>query len=327
MNTTLVTPIAVLCSFAGAAFAQTGTAPAAAPAAKTTLTTQTTAPRTTGDPRRDTMSRMMKPVTINLTETSLEDIFKFIREFTGADIDVMWQDDRNNSGLDKEATVTISVERATALDLIEKVIDKLPQDTLGQGGATWQMSKGGTLQVGPKERLNKFKRVEIYSIRDLLLDVPEYNNAPDFDLQSVLQSSQGGGGQSPFQDNNDDDIDRRTVQERADELMDIITTLVESEQWVANGGDGGTIRYWQQSFIVNAPDYMHRGLNGYEWWPARATQTRTTNGRRYVSLGVDTATNKIDGFRNTPVTGTTGGGAGGGNSGGGGPAPYGEIGW
>ncbi len=272
--------------------------------------------RSSGIPQRDTLRQMMRPITISFNETRLEDVMRFIKDVTQADMEVMWIDDRNTSGMNKEELITADFQGRTALDVLEKVLEKAGRDSFSPGGNTWQLSSTGSLQIGPKDRLNKFKRVEIYSIQDLIMDIPNYNNAPDFDLQSVLQQGEGGGGgQSPFQEN-EEEVERRTPAERAQELMDLITALVEPEQWVINGGDGATIRYFQKNLIVNGPDYMHRQLVGYPWWPSRATRVGMQNGRRYVTLGVDTATSKIDGFTNAPVTapgpgGSTGGGGGG----------------
>ncbi len=73
---------------------------------------------------------------------------------------------------------------------MEKVLDKAQTDATGHGNS-WQLTDSGTLQVGPKDRLNKFKYVKLYPIAGLLLEIPDYNNAPEFDLQSVLQSQTG----------------------------------------------------------------------------------------------------------------------------------------
>src|SRR5690606_5540244 len=168
---------------------------------------------------------------------------------------------------------------------LEKVLDKAEVDFTQN---TWQMTEHGTMQVGPKDVLNRDKRVEIYDINDLLFVVPRYDQVPEIDLEAVLQQSEGGQGQSPFEDDDDEEEERTTREERAEELADLIRTIVETEQWIENGGEGGSIRYWQGTLIVNAPDYMHRQINGYAWWPASHT-ARVVEGRRYVTLNVDTS--------------------------------------
>src|SRR5690606_24861250 len=156
-------------------------------------------------------------------------------------------------------------------------------------------------------------RVEIYDINDLLMELPTYDEIPRIDLQQALQSSQGGGGggggQSPFREEGNDDrqAQLRERRERAQEVIDLITQLVEPEQWIDNGGTGGSIRYYNGTLIINAPDYMHRGINGYPYWPAAATSSTMVNGRRYVTLTTDTGLSRVNGFGQQPVSAVVGG--------------------
>ncbi len=308
------------CGLATAAFAQGAGSSTAN--ANIGTTAATPAVRSSGIPQRDTLLRMMRPVNnVEFADQRLEDVMKFIATLTGADLEIMWAGDSNTDGLDKEQLVSLKFLRGTALQLLEKVLEKTQPET-GANGHTWQMTESGAMQVGPKPRLNAYRRVVVHSITDLILDIPNYTNAPEFDLQSVLQNSGqggGGGGQSPFRDNQQQQQDRRPFAERADELRRILTSLVEPEQWTDNGGESATIQYFQGSFIVNAPDYVHRGLDGYPYWPASATKVATTGGRRYVSLGVDAAVAKLRGFENQPITGVASGVPAGGGGGSGRP--------
>lgn len=285
--------------------------------------TATPAAKSSGIPQRDTLVRMMRPVSnVEFADQRLEDVMKFIITVTGADIEVMWGGDASGKeGLDKEQQITLKFIRGTALQLLERVLDKTQTES-GTNGHAWQMTESGAMQVGPKPRLNAYRRVVVYSITDLIQDIPDYTNAPEFDLQSVLQNSGqggGGGGQSPFRANQQQRQDRRPFAERANELRKILTGLVEPEQWTDNGGESSTMQYFQGSFIVNAPDYVHRGLDGYPYWPATATKVTTQGGRRYVSLGVDTAISKLRGFENQPITGVASGVPAGGGGGSGRP--------
>lgn len=263
-----------------------------------------------GIPQRDTLLKLIQPISVTFDEQRLEDVVRFLREFTGADIIALWQDDRNPDGMDKETLITLDAENLSRLMLIEKVLEQAESDLGGFGGNGWQMTPTGAIQIGPKERLNRYKRVEIYDINDLLMEIPEYPEVPNIDLQSVLQSSGGsGGGQSPFDSDQQDDLDddRRGREERAEEIIELLTQLVEPDQWVENGGDAASARHWQGHLIINAPDYVHRALNGYPYWPKRLTNASMVNGRRYVSLTTETGLSTIDGFGQVPVTAVVGG--------------------
>lgn len=271
----------------------------------------------TGNPQRDTLNRMMKPVTGEFKEQRVEDALKYIAELTGADIEPLWIDEQNTTGLDKEKQVSFKFSGISALKLLERLLEKCSDDTTG-GGNSWQLTESGAIQVGPKSRLNKYKRIEIYDINDMLLVVPDYTNAPQFDLQSVLQSnSGGGGGQSPFRDNQQQGTNLgpggvviKSREERAKDLQDLIVQLVDTEQWVDNGGDGGSIRYYQGTLIVNAADYLQRQINGYPFWPQRQTTYGQSGGRRFVTFNGTTSSNKVDGFAPHAITGTAGGAGG-----------------
>jgi hypothetical protein len=261
-------------------------------------------------PQRDTLQRMMKRISVNFEEKRLEDVIMFIRDFTGADLEPMWIDDRATDGLDKERLVTIKVENVTALKLLERIMEQSRGDFGGDNA--WQMSDTGALQFGPKSRLNRIRRVEIYDINDLITEIPDYRDVPRIDLQQALQASQqggGGGGQGPFSETEGNENQQRRLdrEQRSQEVMDLLRNLVEMEQWIENGGEGGSMRYWQGSLIVNAPDYMHRGINGYPYWPAQATESRTVNGRRYVSLNGDTGLSRVNDIAQQPVSAVVGG--------------------
>jgi hypothetical protein len=209
------------------------------------------------DPARETMKRMSRPVAIDIKEQRLEDVMRFIKEATQADIEVLWADDKHAEGLDREAVVSAKVEKGTALQLLEKVLSALPPDS---PASSWQVADIGALQVGPKMRLNAFKTVKLYVVSDLLAQTPSYADAPELDLQAVLQRQNGGGSQSPFRQNNDAQPKKKTLEERAEEIRALIMDIIETDQWADRGGDGATIRFFRGAFIVNAPGYIHRQI-------------------------------------------------------------------
>lgn len=314
--------VGMLLIASGTALAQSKDAAPAAPAAPAAAPAADKVPafRSTGVPGRDTLLRLQKPITVDFNEQPLSKVMDFIRDTTGSKIEVLWKTDKED-GWDREHLVTMAAADMPALMFLEKLLQKMHAET--GNDASWQLTELGMMQVGTKDRLNKFKRIEIYDINDLLFVMPVYNNAPTIDLQQVLQSSQGrgggGSGQSPFQNNQNRNQNRdneKPKEERATDLINLITALVENEQWVETGGSGGTIKYYQGNIIVNAPDYMHRALNGYPWWPS--TRTTVTAGKRYVAMNLDSSLSKLERFEGIPVTGAVGGVQGGGGGGGGG---------
>lgn len=265
--------VMVLAGLAGFV-ASTSSATAQTPgAAKPVESSGASTPSVATSPRA-TLQKMSRMASLEVTDKRLEDVLDFISGYTGADIEPAWRSE-NADGLDKDKLITLNAKNIPALDLLERVLVKA-QTEFQQN--TWQLSDTGVLEVGPKDRLNKHKRLVIYDINDLLAETPNFYEVPRIDLQAVLQQAGrggSGGGQSPIRDDQPQQVNRQEMekakQDRIDAVKGIITSLVEPEQWQDNGGDGATIRYFQGTLIVNAPDYMHRQINGYPFWPAHAT--------------------------------------------------------
>lgn len=258
--------------------------------------------RTSARPEAVTLTRMMKPITANFQDLTLRAIMDYITQQTEANLEIFWMDERTGVGLDPEQIISLKVENMPAITVLERVLSKA-EDAFGSGN-NWQMTEWGEMQVGPTSRLNRFNRTEIYDINDLLLVLPEYPDVPQIDLQQALQSSQGGGGQSPFQDPGGGEVEEPPIEERAEEIVNLIQDLVEPDHWIEN--TRGSIRYFKGTIIVRAPDYVHRGIVGYTYWPTRRISA-VVEGRRYVTMGVDTGISTIDGFGQQPVSAVVGG--------------------
>lgn len=218
------------------------------------------------DARHVAVRSLARSITIELTDSRLEDVMTFLRDYSGADIQPVWTDaDTGDAGLDKEQRITVSVRDVSVLTLLERVLEKARTDF---SPATWQFAReGGAIEVGPRSALNKHAYMKMYDVQDMLFQIPDFPDAPELDLDQVLnqagQQGGGGGGGSVFGDTQDGPLVSRSQQELADELITIITENVETTQWQDNGGDGATIRFYNGALIVRAPDYIHRQLGGY----------------------------------------------------------------
>ena len=202
-----------------------------------------------------------KRIPVNFTDTPLSSVVTFLNAVTQLNFDVDWEK-LSEAGIDRETQVSLNLSNVPVRIVLERVLEKVS----GNGGAgAWYAINDGVVMISSREDINKRKSLQIYDIRDLLIEVPDYANAPEFDLQSVLQSTgqQGGGGQSPFRDNGEQEPgNRRTLEERTDELINIITTNVDEQGWQENGGDVGFIQQLQGSLIITNTPANHRAIHG-----------------------------------------------------------------
>ncbi len=289
---------AAVAMFAGdPALAQSVSAPPAPP------------PAAHGDPRAQTLARMLKPITVEFTDARLEDIMAFIADVTGAPIDPKWVDDSTSGdGLDREQTMSLKVANIPAIDLVERVLEKAQGDAFS--GNTWQLARSGELEVGPRSRLNRTTYLRVYDINDLLFDMPSFTQFPALDLDSVLNQREGGGAGSIFQNEEQDRGERESRQQRTQQIVELITTIVEPDQWLDNGGDAASIREYNGTLLVQAPDYVHRQIDGYPFWPS--SQPRARGGGRYFTGAVGVQNSQRVGTSTQSVSGGTGGGGAGG---------------
>jgi hypothetical protein len=195
-------------------------------------------------------------ITIHADDVRLDDLVAFVENTTGLDLEPLWETS-SRDGLDPSEPVSLHVDALTPLDALDRLLDAIETD--GFDTPTWQR-RGNAIQIGPRSRLNDFKHVVIYDLRDIAHVVPTFDDVPDIDLQSALQSSRGGGGGGLFREDNTqrEPTDPDTA---IDDLLEIIRTMVEPDQWQDAGGDGAVMRRFQDVVIIRAPNYIHRQID------------------------------------------------------------------
>lgn len=221
------------------------------------------------DPRSEALERLAKRVNVDLQDARLEDVVQFLSTIGSIEFDPAWEDDTGREGLDRDAMVSIRASNLPILSILERILDK-SGDTFS--GNTWQLTPDGLIEIGPKSRLNDGATLKVYDIQDLLFEVNSYTSVPELDLDAAVQQSQGGGGgggggQSIFEDDEEDTEPRLSPEEQAQRLIDLIVETIEPDQWLDNGGDGASVRFYKGTLLVRAPDYIHRQLGGYDFWP------------------------------------------------------------
>jgi hypothetical protein len=225
------------------------------------------------DSRQEVIARMCRRVTVVWEDAPLEAVLAQLGEALGMEIVPMWAEGSEPAtstsraasepatqraelmGLRRGQRVTQHAENITLLRVLERVLEDAEIE--GEGGSpslgnTWQLSTTNRLQVGPRERLNRWKRTDTYDVTDLLLVIKDWTERVN-GLASIV-------GKNGFED-------RRTALERAEDLRETIMSACEPESWVDLGGSAATIRFYlpSKAMVVRAPDYVHRAIGGYRW--------------------------------------------------------------
>lgn len=209
--------------------------------------------------RRVLATLQSRRIPVAFNDTPLANVLEFFKTITLLNMDVDWQS-LENVGISRDTPVSLNLTNVTVETALSRITERVSPDQFT--GAAWSISDG-VLTIASREVINRNKALVIYDIRDLIVEVPDYLGAPDFDLNTVLQQGgQGGGGtgQSPFEEQ-DVERERRTLEERTNEIVDIITTNVDTNGWQQNGGDVGMIQQLGGNLIITNTPANHRAIH------------------------------------------------------------------
>ncbi len=198
---------------------------------------------------------------VEFSDNAFEDVVGFIGSTTGIDIDVDWES-LADIGVDPDTPVTLKLKSVQIDVLLDRVLSKVSDPTLPAGWAI----QDGILTIASDEVLRLNTVLETYDIRDLIFVVPDFDNAPEFDLQSAIQQGGqgggGGGGQSPFSGGNQDPQDVTSREDRVTAIIELIQSNVDPDGWTALGGDTSSVTELNGNFIITTTPKNHRAIIG-----------------------------------------------------------------
>jgi hypothetical protein len=190
---------------------------------------------------------------LDLTGVTLADSIEFLRDVSGANIHVNWPA-LEAVGIGKDTQVNLHMRNIP----LRKVLQLILRDA-GSGDLLTYYIDDGIIEVTTKELADQDMITKIYPVDDLIMEIPDFDNAPDFQLQGS-QTGGGGGGGNLFGGNLGDEGDQGlTRAERAEELIEMIQAVIEPDVWDVNGGRAA-IRFLNGSLIVTAPRSVHEAL-------------------------------------------------------------------
>ncbi len=201
--------------------------------------------------------------TISVQQQPFSDVVNLLRRETGSNIVVNWNA-LANAGVQKQTPISLQLANVP----FKKVLSLVLQQAAGSGGTPLGYSiDQGVITISTRGQLAQQTDIKLYDISDLLVQAPNFNNAPTFNLSSATQnstsqvSSQGGGGLgniggggSIFQQSGGGGQGQQQGKSRkamVREITSLIENTVDRNSWVDNGGSAGTIRELNGQLVVN----------------------------------------------------------------------------
>ncbi|MBO6514004.1 MAG: hypothetical protein JJ974_08575 [Phycisphaerales bacterium] len=192
---------------------------------------------------------------VDFDNNSFEDVLAFIGTTADLDIDPDWES-LADIGVDPDSPITLRLNNVTLEVLLDRVLAKASDPVLP---ASWAV-EDGILTISSDDVLRQNTVLEIYDVRDLLFDVPEFDNAPDFNISSSGGGG-GGGGSSPFSGSSGDP-ELASPEERVGAISSLIRASVDPGNWQSDGGNTSSLTALNGNFIITTTPRYHREVIG-----------------------------------------------------------------
>jgi len=209
--------------------------------------------------RINTARRMARQLpTVVHDEITAREAIEWLQVASGVPIVVNWQS-LANLGIDERSSVRLITRGLTFERALEVVLSQLSDD-----GQLLIEPTPWYVEVMTKEQAHRRPVTLVYPIGDLLHEVPQFTEAPEFDLTAVSSAGAGGGGGggTALFSTSSNEASGMTKAQHAESLADLIRETVEPDIWRANGGLAGSIAVYKENLIVRAPAYVHRQIGG-----------------------------------------------------------------
>lgn len=214
--------------------------------------------------------------------SSLKDCVDFLRDVSGANIHVNWRA-LEAAGVTGDTPVNMRLREVS----LRKILTTLLNEA-GPGGILTFYTSEGVIEVTTGELADKEMITRVYPVDDLIMEVPDFTDAPNFSLDQTGSGSSGSGGGSRggggrsggsssygsgggsgsggglFGSTGGSGATKEkttTKQERADALVAMIRDTIRPEIWRESGGTA-SIRYYNGNLIVTAPRSVQEALGG-----------------------------------------------------------------
>ncbi len=205
---------------------------------------------------------------VNLANVALVDALDYLRESTGANINVNWRV-LEAARISKDMPVNVKLRALPMRRVLQFILD----DVSGTTPLTYFIDQG-VIEITTREAADSKMITRVYDVGDLVVEIPDFVGL-ELSLTSATSNSGsgssgggdrgagGGGGQGLFGNANQNAGKDKatTAQERGDQLVSTIILTVRPEVWQQNGGTA-TISYFRGKLIVTAPRSVQEMIGG-----------------------------------------------------------------
>jgi len=206
---------------------------------------------------------------LNFQAVTLGDALDFMRDVSGANITVNWKA-LEAGGITKDNPINLHLNNIS----LRKALEMLLTEAAGGDTITYVIDQG-VIEVTTRELADKMMVTRVYPVEDLIMVIPDFTDAPQFSLEAAQNGgggggggAGGGGGQAMVNNqlfmgtgNTANAEPAKTKAERAQDLVELIESVVFPDVWKENGGTS-SVRYYNGMLVVTAPAAVQEAIGG-----------------------------------------------------------------
>ncbi|MCH7993348.1 MAG: hypothetical protein IIB57_02780 [Planctomycetes bacterium] len=219
-----------------------------------------------GEERRDILllSALDRRVPVDFRRTPLDQAIEHFAQADRLNIIVNWHD-LDRAGIDRKTEVDLSLPNEITLK--KALTEVLDQAGAGKAELGFDVDEG-VINIATRQLLDKKTFPVIYDINDLLMEIPQFTDAPMTDLRDATAASERRIRRSadrPWQYGDDDDDEPEPNPEhsrRVRKIIHLIEETVAPDSWRDRGGSVGSMQEINGQLVVTQNSASHRQISG-----------------------------------------------------------------
>ena len=134
-----------------------------------------------------TRRALAQNIAVEFDNTELADALDYLRETTDVDLNIAWTA-LEPEGISRQTPIHLSARELKAQRVLEMVLHQA--SAAGSDRASYAIHDG-IVSISTQRDLERSTETRLYNIRDLLVEVPNFDDPPSFSLQEVLDNRRG----------------------------------------------------------------------------------------------------------------------------------------
>ncbi|WP_428389059.1 hypothetical protein [Mucisphaera sp.] len=202
---------------------------------------------------RNTIRLLRQDISVTFDQNTFESVIDQLQILTGANFFVNWNA-LEIAGIDRDALVSLNLNNVSAERVLRLVLQQLSNDFERLAFSVID----GVVTVSTELDLRSVSELRVYDIRDLLVQIPNFTGAPDFDLTAALESQEGGS--SIFSEGDEENDDDEQLREEAIEEIELLVqqSVGTPDEWL---NQESTLQELNGQLIVRTSPENHRQVS------------------------------------------------------------------